>query len=101
MGDHAFIRVAQIENTIQLQYEAWLAETLIYMALLLKMVSETLSDFYYEHDIRTGNIFILADYYTDLVSSFRFVVSQKNLGGGGGGGGGGLRPTGCLEEFFP
>ena len=61
------------------------------------MVSETLSDFYFEHDIRTGNIFILADYYTDLVSSFRFVVIQKNLGEGGGG----LRPTGCLEECFP
>ena len=41
-------------------------------------------------------VIFLADYYTDLVSSFRFVVIKEILGGGGGGG---LRPTGCLEEF--
>ena len=47
-------------------------------------------------------VIFLADYYTDLVSSFRFVVIKENLfffvcvcvcvyvf----------LRPTGCLEEF--
>ena len=39
-------------------------------------------------------VIFLADYYTDLVSSFRFVVIKEILGGGGG-----LRPTGCLEEF--
>ena len=54
------------------------------MALLLIMVSETLSNFYFEHDIRTSNIFILADYYTNLVFCFRFFVIKENLGGGGG-----------------
>ena len=43
-------------------------------------------------------VIFLADYYTDLVSSFRFVVI-KEIFGGRGRGGGGLRPTGCLEEF--
>ena len=41
-------------------------------------------------------VIFLADYYTDLVSSFRFVVIKEILGGGGEWG---LRPTGCLEEF--
>ena len=40
-------------------------------------------------------VIFLADYYTDLVSSFRFVVIKEILGERGGG----LRPTGCLEEF--
>ena len=30
-------------------------------------------------------VIFLADYYTDLVSSFRFVVIKEILGGGGGG----------------
>ena len=29
-------------------------------------------------------VIFLADYYTDLVSSFRFVVIKEILGGGGG-----------------
>ena len=37
-------------------------------------------------------VIFLADYYTDLVSSFRFVVIKEILGFF-------LRPTGCLEEF--
>ena len=37
-------------------------------------------------------VIFLADFYTDLVSSFRFVVIKEKFGGG-------FRPTGCLEEF--
>ena len=37
-------------------------------------------------------VIFLADIYTDLVSSFRFVVIKEILGGF-------LRQTGCLEEF--
>ena len=38
-------------------------------------------------------VIFLADYYTDLVSSFRFVVIKEILGGGGGGGGVYVRPA--------